>query len=216
MAGFSLYLSNTSKIKDGLLCYKDVPELPPLNFTTKCVGFGRFVTFYNERWFSKKYPDDYNFPLTELCEANVQACAPGSYGIECKHQCKGHCMNNVPCNHITGKCDGYCEYGWFGIYCDEACPFGTYDVHCRKNCSGSCWNNSNCNVVTGKCDYGCKPRYLGEYCKKECSPGMFGNACNNNCSGQCMHVNNKTCHHVDGVCLKGCNKGFHGKYCDRI
>ncbi|XP_062593626.1 multiple epidermal growth factor-like domains protein 10 [Saccostrea cucullata] len=262
MAGFSLYLSNTSKIKDGLLCYKDGPGLPPLNFTTDCVGFGRFVTFYNERWLSKTYPDDYFSVLTELCEVNVQgcnasykygsecnlpcpkncqdrhcyitngtclgcnsgwtgetcnkSCAPGSYGIECKHHCKGHCMNNVPCNHTTGKCDRECEYGWFGIYCNEVCPVGTYDVHCRKNCSGNCWNGSNCNVVTGKCDYGCRPGYLGEYCKEECSQGLFGNACNNNCSGQCLHVNNETCHHVDGVCLKGCNNGFHGKFCDRI
>lgn len=57
-AGFSLYASNTTDGHDGDHCYKDGPELPPLDFNTDCFTNGRYVIFYNER-FEKKYPVDY-------------------------------------------------------------------------------------------------------------------------------------------------------------
>lgn len=78
-AGFSLYVSNsdvstTSGIKGSTLCYKDGPQLPPLNFTTTCIEHGRYVIFYNERLNGVTYPTGYELMavFTELCEVIVQ------------------------------------------------------------------------------------------------------------------------------------------------
>lgn len=73
-AGFSLYISKTEDIQGSTLCYKDGPHLPPLNFTTICTEFGRYVIFYNERFKDGVYPEGYEMTnvLTELCEVTVQ------------------------------------------------------------------------------------------------------------------------------------------------
>ena len=56
------------------LCYKDGPQLPPLNFTTTCITSGRYIIFYNERLDGVTYPAGYeiHFTLVELCELIVQ------------------------------------------------------------------------------------------------------------------------------------------------
>lgn len=73
-AGFSIYVSNTGDIEGSTLCYKDGPELPPLNFTTTCTEYGRYVIFYNERMDEVVYPDSYQLTnvYTELCEVIVK------------------------------------------------------------------------------------------------------------------------------------------------
>lgn len=73
-AGFSIYVSNTSDMQISTLCYKDGPELPPLNFTTTCPEYGRYVIFYNERLDRVIYPDGYELTnaYTELCEVIVE------------------------------------------------------------------------------------------------------------------------------------------------
>lgn len=78
-AGFSMYISNTdvSNIGDEkglILCYKDEPPIPPLNFTTLCKQHGRYVIFYNERLDDIPYPDEYiaTTVYTELCEVIVK------------------------------------------------------------------------------------------------------------------------------------------------
>lgn len=79
-AGFSLYVSNTDvsslkDIQDSTLCYKDGPALPPLNFTTTCTMYGRYVIFYNERLNGVTYPNEYQSGdqvFTELCEVIVK------------------------------------------------------------------------------------------------------------------------------------------------
>lgn len=77
-AGFSLYVSNTdvslSDIKSSTPCYKDGPQLPPLNFTIKCTERGRYVIFYNERFDEVMYPTNYEVMsvFTELLEVIVQ------------------------------------------------------------------------------------------------------------------------------------------------
>lgn len=73
-AGFSLYVSNSGDIEGSILCYKDEPELPPLNFTIACAESGRYVIFYNERIYGGTYPTGYelNNLYTELCEVIVQ------------------------------------------------------------------------------------------------------------------------------------------------
>ena len=72
-AGFSLYVSNTTNKDAGVLCYKDGPELPPLDFFTNCLLQGRYVIFYNERLNGKTYPPGYQTTnvFTELCEVIV-------------------------------------------------------------------------------------------------------------------------------------------------
>lgn len=78
-AGFSLYVSRTdvstsADIKDPILCYKNGPKLPPLNFTTKCIEYGSHVIFYNERHDHVIYPEVYEIinVFTELCEVIVR------------------------------------------------------------------------------------------------------------------------------------------------
>lgn len=72
-AGFSLYVSNTTDRHDGYLCYKDGPELPPLDFNTNCTRHGQYVIFYNERLNVINYPSTYVTAnvITELCEVTV-------------------------------------------------------------------------------------------------------------------------------------------------
>uniref|UniRef100_A0A8W8NTF5 Uncharacterized protein n=1 Tax=Magallana gigas TaxID=29159 RepID=A0A8W8NTF5_MAGGI len=72
-AGFSLYVSTTGDITGSTLCYKDGPQLPPLNFTTTCIQHGRYVIFYNERKIEITYPMDYQLisVFNELCEVVV-------------------------------------------------------------------------------------------------------------------------------------------------
>lgn len=73
-AGFSLFVSNTGDIHNALLCYKNGPQLPPLNFTTICTESGRYVIFNNERLDGVRYPERYEVTsvITELCEVTVQ------------------------------------------------------------------------------------------------------------------------------------------------
>lgn len=55
------------------MCYKDGPQLPPLNFTIECAEYGRYVIFYNERLADIKYPETYETAnvITDLCEVIV-------------------------------------------------------------------------------------------------------------------------------------------------
>lgn len=73
-AGFSLYISTNGNIQGSMLCYKDGPQLPPLNFTTTCVTYGSYIIFYNERLNKTNYPSGYELDnvFTELCEVIVQ------------------------------------------------------------------------------------------------------------------------------------------------
>lgn len=79
LAGFSLYVSNSDvlsddDIKDINLCYKDKPQLPPLNFTALCLKQGRYVIYYNQRLDDATYSTEYEVDnvFTELCEVKVQ------------------------------------------------------------------------------------------------------------------------------------------------
>lgn len=80
LAGFSLYVSQTdvssaANITNSILCYKNGPQLPTLNFTTTCLQYGRYVIFYNERLGGVTYPSNYevsNNVFMELCEVTVK------------------------------------------------------------------------------------------------------------------------------------------------
>lgn len=73
-AGFSLFVSNTADIQGSNLCYKNGPDIPPLNFTNICPKYGRYVIFYNERLNGVTYPTGYETDnvYTELCEVTVK------------------------------------------------------------------------------------------------------------------------------------------------
>lgn len=72
-AGFSLYVSNTTDLHSGYLCYKDGPELPPLDFNITCLTNGHYIIFYNERRDEITYPGGYETGsvFMELCEVFV-------------------------------------------------------------------------------------------------------------------------------------------------
>lgn len=72
-------LSNTAEIQSSTLCYKNGPHLPPLNFTSICIEYGRYVIFYNERLDGVTYPEGYELynVFTELCEVLVQGKLAG-------------------------------------------------------------------------------------------------------------------------------------------
>ena len=49
----------------------------------------------------------------------LEECTNGWYGLDCKQQCSGHCLDNAVCNHVTGQCDGGCAAGWRAVLCDK-------------------------------------------------------------------------------------------------
>ncbi|XP_078329068.1 uncharacterized protein LOC144623940 isoform X2 [Crassostrea virginica] len=72
--GFSIYISNTTNKKDGVLCFKDINHtratIPnPVNIT--CLYHGRFVFYYNNRT-HLPYPVGYSaFAYNSICEVEV-------------------------------------------------------------------------------------------------------------------------------------------------
>lgn len=73
--GFSVYVSNTTKKSEGVLCFKDTTFTTrniPAVFTTNCTVHGQYVIYYNERLSGATYPDTY-IPLAEnnVCEVEV-------------------------------------------------------------------------------------------------------------------------------------------------
>lgn len=75
MAGFFVYVSNTTSTNDGYLCFHDIQtkdDTPTENQNISCSVHGRYVTFYNERRPEVVYPRYYSeFAHNELCEVEV-------------------------------------------------------------------------------------------------------------------------------------------------
>lgn len=70
---FSLYLSNTIRKEDGLVCFHESNEVgfTNLELTTCCEGIGRFVIYYNYRE-TKSYGDGLSREAyIELCEVQM-------------------------------------------------------------------------------------------------------------------------------------------------
>lgn len=80
MAGFSLYVSNTTSKHQGYLCYKDQSGgTPSVNINISCSIYGRYVIYFNERSRYINYSYLSQYAQNELCELEV-------YG-ECMHIC---------------------------------------------------------------------------------------------------------------------------------
>ncbi|XP_056014351.1 multiple epidermal growth factor-like domains protein 10 isoform X2 [Ostrea edulis] len=209
MAGFSLYVSNTSNIGSGHLCYKDGSDLPPLDFSTTCISHGRYVIFYNERQPGVQYPAGYELTsVTELCEVTVLGCqTPGRYGQECDLVCSYNCQEQQ-CHIVNGTCLG-CTAGWIGNFCNKNCPDGYYGMKCRSGCLGHCRDGVSCNHTSGECNNGCGNGWQGVYCDQACNTGFYGPSCTYNCSN-CV---DDTCNRFKQDCINGCSEGYIGKGC---
>lgn len=211
-AGFSLHVSNydvssIADIKASTLCYKDGPQLPPLNFTEICSVKGRYVIYYNERLNGVIYPEGYEVLNinTELCEVIVQGCKNTSlFGSNCDTPCPTNCKDST-CHIQSGVCSS-CKPGWTGTYCNTTCGEGWYGVNCSQHCEGHCKDDMKCNHVTGQCDEGCATGWTGATCNKECSDGTYGYNCVNKCSGHCLY--DSPCNKQTGHCDKGCSPGY--------
>ncbi|XP_062619897.1 protein draper-like [Saccostrea cucullata] len=165
LGGFSLYISNTTEIQWSNICYRNGPELPPLDFINICTIYGRYVTFYNERN-GTTYPTGYetSIVLTELCEVIVTGChKDGFYGQNCDLTCPLHCQDRR-CHITNGTCLG-CTAGWIGEFCNKTCNEGWYGDKCSRHCSFNC-QRGVCHNVHGECSYGCKPGWKGSNCSQ--------------------------------------------------
>lgn len=72
MAGFSLYVSNTTSKDQGYLCYKDQSKgTPSVDQNISCSTYGRYVIYYNERSPSNNSIYLSQYAYNELCEVEV-------------------------------------------------------------------------------------------------------------------------------------------------
>lgn len=73
--GFSVYVSNSTYISKGTLCFKDTNftlDTIPAIFTTTCHEHGQYVIYYNERLSGVIYPNGYSkYARNDLCEVEV-------------------------------------------------------------------------------------------------------------------------------------------------
>lgn len=42
----------------------------------------------------------------------ITVCEIGTFGKGCSYRCRGHCLNNVPCDSTTGHCESGCAPGY--------------------------------------------------------------------------------------------------------
>lgn len=75
MAGFYLYVSNTTSKDNGHLCFHEnqtKQEMILEDISINCSVSGRYVIYYNERRKNVKYPRFYSrYAYNELCEVEV-------------------------------------------------------------------------------------------------------------------------------------------------
>ncbi|XP_052708664.1 uncharacterized protein LOC128183607 [Crassostrea angulata] len=207
--GFSLYVSKTTDMHQGTLCFKDnhftMYTLPAV-FTATCHAHGQYVIYYNER--RNTYRRGFTLNVySNLCEVEVYGCPKtGFYGSHCSIPCPD--ANCQYCHIETGTCQS-CKPGFRGQRCEFACSVGYFGQDCTEKCKSSC---KGCNHVTGLCDSGCQSGWIGDFCEQECKEGNYGDEYILDC-GRCR---NKTkCHHVDGTCVDGCEPGYKLEYCQQ-
>lgn len=73
--GFSVYVSNTTDIHHGVLCFKDNSfneSTMPAVFTAKCTVHGQYVIYNNEKLDGIENPDRSSaYIMNNLCEVEV-------------------------------------------------------------------------------------------------------------------------------------------------
>lgn len=159
--GFSVYISNTTDILQGTLCFKDsnfTPDTMPSIFNTTCPVHGQYVIFYNERESGVIYPYGYQkYVDADICEVEVYGCpiVDNLYGADC---CPD--VNCQKCHMETDICVE-CEPGFGGHQCEQACQNGFYGEGCSEMCNNTC---TGCNHINGSCDSGCLQGWKGEFC----------------------------------------------------
>nr|XP_034322583.1 uncharacterized protein LOC105338080 [Crassostrea gigas] len=197
MAGFFLYVSNTTLKKDGHLCFHEIqtaPGTPLPDQKINCSVLGRYVIYYNDRLPNITYPSYYSqSAFNELCEVEVYGCNR-TFGDNCSNHCPFNCLYGQ-CHLLTGQCYS-CVPGYQGQDCNQECENGKYGFNCENNC-GHCQQNTQCHNVNGSCLQCCFPGYIGPSCNLSCSKTFYGLNCLQQCSANCV---NQTCHHESGTC----------------
>eukprot|EP00105_Crassostrea_gigas_P026842 XP_011447931.1 PREDICTED: uncharacterized protein LOC105342639 [Crassostrea gigas] len=166
--GFSVYISNTTKKEDGVLCFKDnqhfTNENIPAVITLNCTHHGRYVIYYNNRTSTNLPPYYSKYAFNELCEFEVYGCPnPKYFSKNCSQPCPARC-NNSRCHIETGLCSG-CADGYQGPACEQHCQNSTYGAGCSEKC-GHCLNGEHCNHVNGTCHSGCEAGYHDIRCTR--------------------------------------------------
>nr|XP_034319271.1 multiple epidermal growth factor-like domains protein 10 [Crassostrea gigas] len=213
--GFSVYISNTTRKEDGLLCFRDT------NYTRRtipnpqsilCRAYGRYVIYYNNRT-HPPFPNGYSKDgaNNELCEVEVFGCQnPGYYGLNCSSKCPLNCQGGH-CDIVEGTCIS-CTKGYEGTRCAEHCSDNTYGMECKQIC-GNCINGEQCHPVNGSCLNGCDRGTYGIKCNLACPYGHFGCDCKEKCNINCGVT--EKCDRETGECSGGCQAGWKGPRCDQ-
>nr|XP_022311806.1 receptor-type tyrosine-protein phosphatase epsilon-like isoform X2 [Crassostrea virginica] len=216
MAGFFLYVSNTTSKEDGHLCFHEIQKVnstPSEDQRISCSVHGRYVFYYNERLPNVTYPSYYSpTAFYELCELEVYGCRNvGYYGSSCNISCPTNCQERR-CDVNTGNCLG-CVPGYQRPKCDQVCSKGFFGAQCLRHC-GSCRNKQTCHHINGSCLNGCDEGVQGWNCTTECQSGFYGKHCVNNCSENCNVTG--SCERFFGACEGGCKPGWTWITCKQI
>nr|XP_022311229.1 multiple epidermal growth factor-like domains protein 10 [Crassostrea virginica] len=216
MAGFFLYVSNTTSKENGHLCFHEIQTVnstPSADQKINCPVHGRYVIYYNERLPGVDYPSYYSeFAFYELCELEVYGCRQvGVYGLDCNKPCPVNCQERR-CVINTGHCLG-CLSGYQGLTCSQVCKQGFFGDECSRRC-GNCRNQQTCHHINGSCLNGCDEGVKGWNCTTECDPSFYGKHCIHNCSENCNVTG--SCDRFFGECEGGCKPGWTGITCKQI